>query len=135
MNLAKDGCYLVKLTGVISVTKILACGRAYMKQEVRPVHETAHPSCQEIWDCHSPPKEERSFNTSPSAVVSDKKKFKLRNEKARLEVPFLHVILSRVQEENKAKEDTGMEKEKSGRIPSQEMKSTGIYENSGSSTW
>jgi len=40
-----------------------------VKQEVMPVHETEHPSYQEIWDCHSPPKEEKSLNTLRCPVV------------------------------------------------------------------
>lgn len=61
------------------------------------------------------------------------KSFKLRNEGARLKVFFLHAIMSRLQEESKAKEDASAEKTMSvlGRIPSQEMKSTSIYENGG----
>lgn len=41
---------------------------------------------------------------------------------------FLHAIMSRLQEESKAKEDASVEKTMSvlGRIPSQEMKSTSI---------
>jgi len=49
-------------------------------------------------------------------------------------VSFLHVILSRLQEESKAKEDTAMETAMMsvvGRILSQEMKSTSLYENDG----
>lgn len=74
------------------------------------------------------------FHT-PSAVVPVKKKYKLRDERARLEMSFLNIILRGLQEESEVKEDAAMEKAMSvtGWILTQEIKS--IYEYGGLTTW